>query len=344
MLLRELRHKSTYEQRDIIFPRTQWRQIYAQHVESIIQIGAEAALFDVFAQRTIRGGNDAHVDGNRLHAANARHLTLLEHTQQLHLRAAGHFADLVKKQRAGVGQLESSESTFGGACECAFFVPEEFALEQRLRQRADIDRDKRFRATRTETVNGARDEFLACSAFAFDQHRTRDRRDLLNLDKDFANRLGFTDQSGQLREPQSIESTTQAVDHLAEFDRLRPRLHVADVAKTILHGRITDIRETDDRHTVPQLLAHERDIRGVEQRSGQHENIRRGATQVTAHIVHRRNGHGVVAERLERGVEPYRRLDIAHENRDDAERALAGAASPHGAHASACAHALAGLL
>ena len=53
--------------------------------------------------------DDADVDLDRLAAADALELALLQHAQQLDLHLQRQVADLVEEQRAAVGQLEAPE-------------------------------------------------------------------------------------------------------------------------------------------------------------------------------------------------------------------------------------------
>src|SRR5262245_21477471 len=91
----------------------QWRQIDAQHVETIEQIRAKASVVHTLAQRLIRRRDDAHVHLNRRHAADAHELPLLEHTQQLDLRVRRNLTDLVEEDRPRIRQLEAAKSPLG---------------------------------------------------------------------------------------------------------------------------------------------------------------------------------------------------------------------------------------
>ena len=59
-------------------------------------------------QVAVRGRDHAHVDPDRAAAADARQLALLQHAQQLGLRARAQVADLVEEQRAAVRLLEAA--------------------------------------------------------------------------------------------------------------------------------------------------------------------------------------------------------------------------------------------
>ena len=86
-----------------------------QHVEPVVQVRAERPFGHVLAQRAVRRRDDAHVDRDRLRAADARDLALLEHAQELHLRGRRDLADLVEEERPRVGQLEAAEPALGRA-------------------------------------------------------------------------------------------------------------------------------------------------------------------------------------------------------------------------------------
>src|SRR5471030_2301066 len=104
-----------------------------------------------------------------MRSTNTHELSFFEYPQELHLRRGRDFADLVEKDRPGVSKLESSKATLGSTGKGTLLVAEQFTLEQRVGQRADIDGDEWLVLTRPEHVDRARREFLACSAFALDQ-------------------------------------------------------------------------------------------------------------------------------------------------------------------------------
>src|SRR6185312_3533406 len=124
VLARELLHEQTDEHRDVVRAFAERRQIDAENVQAIKQVGAEASLFHELAERLVRGGDDAHVDADRYGAADAHELALLEHAEQLDLGGRGDFSDLVEEERAGVRQLEPTEPPLGGAGERALLMAE----------------------------------------------------------------------------------------------------------------------------------------------------------------------------------------------------------------------------
>ena len=338
----KLGHEPTHQQRDVIRPLTQRRQIDAQHVEAIVQIGAEPALLHVLAQRAVGRRHHAHVNRDGLRSAHPRDFALLQHPQQLHLRAGGHLADLVQKERTRVRQLKSPQTSLSRAGECALLVSEQFALQQRLWERPHVHRNERLRTTRAQAMNGPRHELLARAALTFDEHRARHRRNLFDLHQHFADGLRLAHQPGQLRQSLAFKATAHAVDHLVDGHGLGPGFRVAEFAQPLGHGGIRHVGKAQHGDAVPQLLAHQRDVGGIEQRPSEHEHVRGRAAKIAAHVIHWRNRDGLVAKRLKGGIEPDSRLHVTHQDGDDSGRVVATPGTPR--RRSARGHALAGLL
>ncbi len=80
-------------------------------------------------------------------------------------------SDLVEQKRTASRPLEHSRAALDGAGEGALLVPEELALEQRLGQRAAVDRHEGPRRARAGPVDGARHDLLAHARLARDEHR-----------------------------------------------------------------------------------------------------------------------------------------------------------------------------
>ena len=85
-------------------------------------------------------------------------------------RSSGSLADFVEKQRALVRQFQPADLARDGSGECALLVAEEFALEQAGGNRGAVQLDKGALAARAEAMNGARQQFLAGSGLALDEH------------------------------------------------------------------------------------------------------------------------------------------------------------------------------
>ena len=195
VLSRELGDELPDQNRDVLAPLPQRWQVDAEDIEAVVQVRPKPSFLHPVAQRLVRRGDDAHVDGNALRAAHTRDLALLQHTQQLDLRRDRHVADLVEKQRPRVRELEASDAPLGRAGEGALFVAEQLTLEKGLGQRADVHGDERLVAPRTQPMDRPRDELLAGAALALDEHRARHRGDLLDLHEDLTDRLGLPDET-----------------------------------------------------------------------------------------------------------------------------------------------------
>ena len=133
-----------HQQRDVVAPLAQRRQLDADHVQPVEQVLAEAAVLHLALQVDVGGGDDAHVDLDRLHAAEAHELAFLHHAQQLGLRLDRDVADLVEEDAALVGEVEQALLRIDRAGERALDVPEQRGFEQVGRQVARIDGDERL--------------------------------------------------------------------------------------------------------------------------------------------------------------------------------------------------------
>ena len=126
----ELVDQEMDEQRDVLLAIPQRRQMDGEDVETIVQVLAERLLADRLEQVAVGGRDDADIDLDRLLAADALELALLEDAEQLGLRVGRQLADLVEEDGAAVGQLEAADAPGDGAGEGAFLVAEQLALDQ----------------------------------------------------------------------------------------------------------------------------------------------------------------------------------------------------------------------
>ena len=99
--------------------------------QAVVEVLAEAARRATAASRSwLVAARSAHVDADRLVAADALELLLLQRAQELRLRLERHVADLVEEERAAVGGLELALAARDRAGERAALVAEELALDQ----------------------------------------------------------------------------------------------------------------------------------------------------------------------------------------------------------------------
>ena len=129
------------------------------------------AFADHARQIAVRGGDDSHVDVDRLRAADPLDKAVLQHPQEADLRFERQFADFVQKQRAHVGPLEPALASLGRAGETAPFVAEKLRIDQLAWNRAAVDAKERPAVAVAAVVDRAGDQLLARTRLAQDQHR-----------------------------------------------------------------------------------------------------------------------------------------------------------------------------
>ena len=176
----ELANEVVDQRRDIVAALAQRRQFDVEDIEPVEKVGAELALLDQLFQILVGGGDAAEVHLDDLVAAHARDLALLQNAQQIGLRLQADVANFVEENRSAFGNFELAFLAVLRAGERAFLVSEEFALEQRLGQRAAVNGDQRMESSRAGMVDRARHQFLAGAAFARDQHGRVGRTNGLN--------------------------------------------------------------------------------------------------------------------------------------------------------------------
>src|SRR6185503_15096571 len=150
-----------------------------KYVQTVEEILAESPLADHHLEIPVRRGQDSHVGASHLLAADPNVDMVLEEAKELHLRALRQFADLVQEDCSAVGHLEASGLRPDGPGEGAPLVPEEFRLEERLGERAAIDRDERRLGPPARDVDRLREHLLAGAALAQEKDAGVGRRHAL---------------------------------------------------------------------------------------------------------------------------------------------------------------------
>ena len=131
---------------------------------------------------------------DRLRAAHAHDLPLLEDAQQIGLGLQADIGDLVQENRAAHRGFELALLAVLRAGEGALLVAEQLAFDQGLRQRAAVDHHERVVAPRAQAVDGAGHQFLSGAAFALDQHGGIDSGHRFDLLAHVAHRVAHADQ------------------------------------------------------------------------------------------------------------------------------------------------------
>ncbi len=150
----------------------------AGRAETVVQILPEPAPLHFLEQIPIRRADDPDVHLDVLVAADPLEFLLFDDPKQLGLEGGRRLGDLVEQQGAPGGHFKSALPLHVRAGERAFFMAEQFALQQAVAQGGAVDADERPERPAASMVNQQRDQFLARSAFAADQHRDRSGGDL----------------------------------------------------------------------------------------------------------------------------------------------------------------------
>ncbi|MNY02868.1 hypothetical protein D3C86_1354580 [compost metagenome] len=133
------------EQGDVLAALAQRWQRQLQRVDAVVEILTELPGCDQLRQRLMRRRDNPHVDRNRYGTAQTQDLALLQHAQQPRLQRDRHVANLVKKQRAGMGRFEQPAlAPTARSGEGALVVAEQLAFQQRLRKGRTVDGDERL--------------------------------------------------------------------------------------------------------------------------------------------------------------------------------------------------------
>ena len=197
----------------------QRRHANRHDAEPIEQVLAERARGDQLIELPIRRRDDADADADRLLAADALELAVLQDAQQLGLRRLVQVADLVEEDRAAVGQLEAAAPQRRRARERALLVTEELALDQLGGDRRAVDLDERTRRERAFAVHVRGEQLLAGAGLAGKQHADVRSRDLRRLLDRLAEQRAPADHPGRLAD-QLAEPLVLALQ-LGSLDRVR---------------------------------------------------------------------------------------------------------------------------
>ncbi len=177
------------QERDVLAALAQGRRRDRHDVEPEVEILAELALLDLAAQILAGRRDDAQVDLDRLVAADAAELALLEHAQELGLEIERQLAELVEEH--GAVRLASSNAPWRAATapvNAPFSWPNS-SLSISVPATAPQSTTMNGCSRRGDScVQGPRDHVLAGAGLALDQHRGVGRRDALDQAEDLAHR------------------------------------------------------------------------------------------------------------------------------------------------------------
>ena len=169
------------EQGDVFRTAPQGRHDNRKHVEAVIEIAAKLFVGDQLGEIPVCGGHQANIHADGPRAPQPLEFLLLQNTKELGLQLKRDITDLVKEQRALVGQFKPADPLGDGAGEGTSLMAEQLAFEQPRRDRRTVNLDEGPLSTLTQIVDRTSNEFLASARLAHDQHSRVSRRDSLHL-------------------------------------------------------------------------------------------------------------------------------------------------------------------
>ncbi len=195
---RNLLDEMAHEQRDVLAPLGQRRNAQRHDGQAVEQVLAERALGDLALKVAAGGGNDAHVDGDAVGAADALEGLVDEDAQDLVLRLARHVADFVEVERAAVGLLQRADLAAGAVDGLG---AEQLVLHALGRDRRGVEHDERPGSAQRQLVDRARDQFLARARRAGNHDAAVGRRDLLDHGAQVVHRRRGAEKLARLARP-----------------------------------------------------------------------------------------------------------------------------------------------
>src|SRR2546422_8406217 len=141
------------EQGDVFRTVPQGRHDNRKHVEAVIEIAAKLFVGDQLGEIPVCGGHQANIHADGPRAPQPLEFLLLQNTNELGLQLKRDITDLVKEQRALVGQLQPADHLGDSAGERASVMAEQLAFEQPCRDRRTVNLDEGPLATRTQIVD-----------------------------------------------------------------------------------------------------------------------------------------------------------------------------------------------
>ena len=108
-----------------------------------VQVRAKSPFLDGLFEVTIRRSYNTDIGPYRLVATEPFKGMALEDSQEFGLDFHAHLPEFIQEHRAGVSQFELADFSIRRTGEGTFFVPEEFAFQERRGEGRAVDRDKR---------------------------------------------------------------------------------------------------------------------------------------------------------------------------------------------------------
>ena len=158
-----------YQQRDILPPVGEGRQMEVDHVQAVEQVLAKQARSHLAFEVPVGGRYDAHVHRFTDCAADGAHSAFLQGAQQLHLHRQRHVADFIQKEGATLGGPEQPRVFTDCPGESTLDVAEQFRFQQLFGQGAAVNGNKGATPLRVCLMYSPGQQFLAAATGAGNQ-------------------------------------------------------------------------------------------------------------------------------------------------------------------------------
>src|SRR5450631_2013869 len=189
------------QDRDILSPLAQRRQLDDRDVEPVVEIGTKALLLDQFPEVLLRRRNHSTVDRYQLVRSQPLDFSFLQHTQQLDLERHRQALDFIQEHRSPIRPLDFSYPPLVCTGEGAKFMAEDLAFEQLLGETTAVDRHELSVAPTRMFMKAARDEFLAGAGLAVDYDVSRSVGKVKDRAADLLDHRGSAKQRGLDADP-----------------------------------------------------------------------------------------------------------------------------------------------
>src|SRR5262245_1523953 len=157
------------EQRNVFCALAQRGHAEGDRVDAEVQILAQLAVPQRGVQVDVGRADQTEADADDAVAANRPVLAFLQHTEELGLQVRRHLADLVEEQRAPLGHLEEPFLVGLGARKGTLLVPEQFGLDQVLRNGRTVYLDEGALGPLGVVVDRVGDQLLAGAVLPLNQ-------------------------------------------------------------------------------------------------------------------------------------------------------------------------------
>src|SRR5215470_6810180 len=159
------------ELRNVLATMQEPGHLNAEHIDAVIEVGAEAAGINFMFEAPAGGANDAGVYRALDLISQARKIAILEKVQQFALEAHIKVTDFVEKECSKMGPLHAAGTRDMRSGKCAFFVAEKFAFEEAARDGRTIHFDEFAACKGGIGMEPTGQNFLTSAALAHEQYR-----------------------------------------------------------------------------------------------------------------------------------------------------------------------------